>query len=110
MKKKRINVYFIFILIAASLWGTAGIFVRTAEKYAVSQMQLVFGRAILTALLIGIIMLFIDRAAFKIKLKDLYLFISAGLFSIVLFNFSYYTTMSIASLSVAAVLLYTAPF
>ena len=83
---------------------------RTAEKYAVSQMQLVFGRAILTALLIGIIMLFIDRAAFKIKLKDLYLFISAGLFSIVLFNFSYYTTMSLASLSVAAVLLYTAPF
>lgn len=110
MKQNRINIHFIFILIAATLWGTAGIFVRTAEKYDISQMQLVFGRAVLTALLIGLIMLFKNRSAFKIKLKDLWLFISAGLFSIVLFNYSYYTTMSLASLSVAAVLLYTAPF
>lgn len=108
--KQRTNIYFLFILIAASLWGTAGIFVRTAEKHAVSQMQLVFGRAVLTAFLIGLIMLFKNRAAFKIRLKDLWLFISTGLFSIVLFNYSYYTTMSLASLSVAAVLLYTAPF
>ncbi len=83
---------------------------RTAEKFSVSQMQLVFGRAVLTVFLIGLIMLFRNKKDFKIKLKDLWLFISAGLFSIVLFNYSYYTTMSLASLSVAAVLLYTAPF
>ncbi len=110
MKNSRFDIHFIFILIAAGLWGTAGIFVRTAGEYDISQMQLVFGRAVLTALLIGLIMLFKNRADFKIKLKDIWLFIAAGLFSIVLFNYSYYTTMSVASLSVAAVLLYTAPF
>ncbi len=107
---KRINVYFIFILFAASLWGMAGIFVRTASKYRVSEMELVFGRAALTSLIMAVIILFKNKAYFKVKLKDLWLFVSAGLFSIVLFNYSYYTTMRLSSLSVAAVLLYTAPF
>ena len=40
----------------------------------------------------------------------MWLFAAAGLLSIVLFNFCYYKTMSLTSLSVAAVLLYTAPF
>ncbi len=83
---------------------------RSAEGYMLSEMQLVFGRAVITAVIVGIIMLFKDKNAFKIKLKDLWLFIADGLFSIVLFNFSYYNTMALASLSVAAVLLYTAPF
>jgi drug/metabolite transporter (DMT)-like permease len=73
-------------------------------------MQLVLGRASVTSVLVAGLMLFKDKTAFKVKLKDLWLFILAGLFSIVLFNYSYYTTMSLASLSVAAVLLYTAPF
>lgn len=107
---KKINFHFILVLLAAALWGTAGLFVRSIEKYEFSQMQMVFGRAIVSALLLAVIILIKDRALFKIKLRDLWLFISAGLFSIVLFNFSYYTTMSLTSLSVAAVLLYTAPF
>lgn len=110
MRNSKINIHFILILIAAMLWGTAGIFVRSAEGYELSEMQLVFGRAVITALIVGIVMLFKDKKAFRIKLKDLWLFIADGLFSIVLFNFSYYNTMALASLSVAAVLLYTAPF
>ena len=110
MKNSKINIYFVFILVAATLWGTAGIFVRTAEGYSLSGMQLVLGRASVTSVLVAGLMLFKDKTAFKVKLKDLWLFILAGLFSIVLFNYSYYTTMSLASLSVAAVLLYTAPF
>ena len=51
-----------------------------------------------------------DRKAFAVRLKDIPLFAAAGIMSIVLFNFCYYKTMSLTSLSVAAVLLYTAPF
>ena len=106
---KKINLHFIYVLSAAILWGTAGIFVRAVEN-DIKQMQLVLCRAVFSALIFGIIMLIKDRSLFKIKLCDLWIFVSAGLFSIVLFNYSYYTTMSLTSLSVAAVLLYTAPF
>lgn len=98
------------IFLAASLWGTAGLFVRTAGKYGLNEMQLVFLRTFFSALVLGIILLIKDKSLFKIRLKDLWLFAAAGILSIVLFNFCYYKTMSLTSLSVAAVLLYTAPF
>ncbi len=106
----KINKYYLYVLLAAVLWGTAGIFVRSATDVALTEMQLVFGRAIFTSLILAVIISIKDRSLFKILLKDLYIFALAGLFSIVLFNFSYYTTMRLSTLSVAAVLLYTAPF
>lgn len=107
--KTKINIHFIFVLLAAMLWGTAGIFVRTLGS-AISEMQVVLGRAFFSCLILGIIILFKDVKLFKINPKDIWLFVLDGIGSIVLFNFSYYTTMSLTSLSVAAVLLYTAPF
>ncbi len=106
---KKINIHFIYVLLAAILWGTAGIFVRSVENEVV-KMQLVLCRAVFSALIFGIMILIKDRSLFKVRLRDLWIFISAGIFSIVIFNYSYYTTMSLTSLSVAAVLLYTAPF
>ena len=108
--RAKLNIHLIFVLLAASLWGTAGLFVRAVEQTDITEMQLVFGRALFSVLALGAIILFLDKRLFKINLKDIWLFVCAGLFSIVLFNFSYYTTMSLTSLSVAAVLLYTAPF
>lgn len=104
------NFHLLLVLSAASLWGTAGIFVRNLEKTELSEMDMVFGRAFFAALILGIAVIFKDKSLFKIHIKDIWLFIASGLGSIVLFNFSYYTTMSLTSLSVAAVLLYTAPF
>lgn len=83
---------------------------RTAGKYGLNEMQLVFLRTFFSALVLGIILLIKDKSLFKIRHKDLWLFAAAGILSIVLFNFCYYKTMSLTSLSVAAVLLYTAPF
>ncbi len=108
--KLKLNIYFWFVFLSAVLWGIAGIFVRTIEQTSLTQMQLVSSRAFSSTLILSLIILFKDKALFKIKLKDLWVFISAGLFSIILFNYSYYTTMSVATLSVAAVLMYTAPF
>ena len=108
--KASINFHFILIFLAAALWGTAGLFVRTAGNYGLSEMQLVFFRTLFSALVLGIILLIKDKSLFKIKIKDLWLFVAAGILSIVLFNFCYYKTMALTSLSVAAVLLYTAPF
>ncbi len=106
---RKSNIHFIYVLSAAMLWGTAGIFVRTVQN-DIKEMQLVLCRAVFSALFFGAVIFFRDKSLFKIRLRHLWIFISAGLFSIVLFNYSYYTAMSLTSLSVAAVLLYTAPF
>lgn len=107
--KNKLNIHFLFVLTAAALWGIAGVFVRVVSNSGIKEMQIVFFRAFFSAVILGVIILFKKKNLFKIKLRDLWLFISAGIFSIVLFNFSYYKTMALTSLSVAAVLLYTAP-
>lgn len=107
--KSKINIHFIYILLSAIFWGIAGIFVRTLNT-ELSPMAIVFGRSFFTSIILGAVILLKDKSLFKIKVRDLHLFIGCALFSILLFNFSYYKTMSLTSLSVAAVLLYTAPF
>ncbi len=109
MKLKQSIPVFLIIL-AAALWGTAGVFVRRAACFALSEMQLVFLRAALSATMIAAILLFKNRSLFRIRLREFWLFAAAGIFSIVMFNYCYYKTMALTSLSVAAVLLYTAPF
>lgn len=106
--KNKAGVLYIFA--AAMLWGTAGIFVRTLDKSGVGAMQTVFLRAVFSCVILAFIMLVSNRSAFKVKLRDLPIFAASGIFSIVMFNFCYYKTMALSTLSVAAVLLYTAPF
>ncbi len=108
--KLKINKYFIMVIVAASLWGTAGLFVRTLNQTDFSPLQTVAGRTFFSSVILAVLIIFKDLKLFKVHLRDLWLFVAAGLFSIVLFNYSYFTTMSLTSLSVAAVLLYTAPF
>ncbi len=107
--KNKLNIRFLCVLIAAALWGAAGIFVRSVSDSGIKEMQIVFFRALFSVVVLGLIILFKNKNLFKVSLKDLWLFAAAGVFSIVLFNFSYYKTMALTSLSVAAVLLYTAP-
>lgn len=91
------------------MWGGAGIFVKLAAICGIKEMQIVFFRAFFSSVILALIILFKNKQLFKVKVKDIWLFAAAGVYSIVLFNFSYYKTMSLTSLSVAAVLLYTAP-
>ena len=48
--KNKINLHFIFVLIAAVLWGTAGVFVKSAVSLGIKEMQIVFFRALISAL------------------------------------------------------------
>lgn len=102
-------MHFLFVLLAAIMWGGAGVFVKLAAVYGIKEMQIVFFRAFFSAIILGAIILIKNKQFFKVKTRDIWLFAAAGVLSIVLFNFSYYKTMVLTSLSVAAVLLYTAP-
>lgn len=99
-----------FIVIAACLWGVAGLFVRSLTALGISAMQTVFLRVYFTVIMLAVAIFATDRSAFRIKFKDIWLFALNGILSIVMFNYCYYKTMELSTLSVAAVLLYTAPF
>lgn len=97
------------ILLAGALWGSMGIFVRRYDACGLNSLQIVGIRAVGTALLLFLYLLWQDRDKLKIKRKDLWCFLGTGLGSIVFFNYCYFKTIVLTDLSVAAVLLYTAP-
>lgn len=99
----------IFILLAGALWGSMGIFVRRYNAHDMSSMEIVALRAVVTVVMMFVFLLVYDRRLLKIKLKDIWCFIGTGLLSIIFFNFCYFKAITMTSLSVAAVLLYTAP-
>lgn len=99
----------LLILLAGVLWGCLGIFVRKLNSAGLFSMDIVALRAIVTCLAMGIFLVIYDRKLFSIRLKDVWCFIGTGICSIIFFNFCYFEAVSLTSLSVAAVLLYTAP-
>lgn len=103
------NLAIIYIIAAGVLWGCIGLFVRTLNGWGISSMELVALRSFVTAIIMFFVLLIKDRKLLKIKLKHLWCFIGTGILSVNFFNFCYFKTITLASLSVAAVLLYTAP-
>ncbi|MBO4242612.1 MAG: DMT family transporter [Clostridiales bacterium] len=108
MDKKSIRGM-ILILLAGILWGCMGLFVRPLDSKGLNSLDLVCIRAVLTAVFMGLFILIKSPSLFKIKLKDLWCFLGTGIVSIVFFNICYFYEITITSLSVAAILLYTSP-
>lgn len=97
------------VLLAGALWGSMGIFVRRYNAEGLDSLQIVGIRAVGTALILFVYLMALNRKLLKIHLKDLWCFLGTGLCSIVFFNYCYFKTIILTDLSVAAVLLYTAP-
>ena len=99
----------VFILIAGTLWGIMGVFVRRLETYGFTSLQIASMRIMGGALIFLLVMGSFNRKALRIRWKDLGWFLGLGIGSLLTFTVCYFTTISIASLSVAAILLYTEP-
>jgi drug/metabolite transporter (DMT)-like permease len=102
------TAYF-FVIIAAALWGTIGIYARQLTALGFEPLQIVLIRAVVSSLSIIIFLLLTNRKAFKIKIRDSIYFVGTGILSFVFFNWCYFIAINRTSLSVAAILLYTAP-
>lgn len=98
-----------FVLLAGTLWGCIGIFVRRYNALGLSSMQTVAIRMVIAAVLFALFVLVYRRSLFRIRLKDIWIFLGSGIVSVGLFTYCYFTSIELSSLSVAAVLLYTAP-
>lgn len=99
----------ILILSAGALWGTMGIFVRTLRAFRFTSIQIAALRIVLGAGIFLAVTAVWNREKLKIRLRDIGWFFGMGICSILLFTVCYFQTIALASLSVAAILLYTAP-
>lgn len=99
----------LLVVIAGTLWGMIGYFVRTLQSQGLSSMQIVAIRMSVSAVLFALFALIFDRNLFKIKLRDLWCFLGSGVLSVAFFSFCYFKAIELSSLSVASILLYTAP-
>lgn len=97
------------ILASGVLWGTTGLFVRQYSDRGIGSLDIVAIRAMITVLCMFVFLLCTHRELLKIRLKDLWCFVGNGILSMLFFNLCYFKAMTLTSLSVAAVLLYTAP-
>ncbi len=97
------------VILAGCCWATLGVFVRHLNEIGLQSMQIVEIRSILTVIgMFGALGIF-RRDLLRVKAKDLWCFAGGGIVSIILFNYCYFQTIQRASLSTAAILLYTSP-
>ena len=97
------------VLLGASLWGLIGLFNRRLTAGGFSAQSIVTVRNLGGFLVLALVLLLTDRQALKVKLRHLPIFFGTGVVSVVFFTLCYFRCQQIASLAVAAILLYTAP-
>lgn len=100
---------YVFIIIAAVLWGMIGLFIKQLYQYGLEPLQVVSLRAICAAALLIIFLLITNKKLLVIKLADVKYFIGTGLLSFAFFNWCLFVAIKMTSLSVATILMYTAP-
>lgn len=106
--KKSLNI--ILVLLSGILWGCIGLFTTPLREKGIDSISIIAVRSLLTAIFLGIFLLIFNRRAFKVKLKDLWMFIGMGVISFSFFNVCYLKSMELNnSLGTACILMYTAP-
>ena len=99
----------IFPILSGIMWGSAGIFVRKLSELGLNSVSIVETRIIVAIIIIIADLLCLDKKLLKIKLKDLWIFICAGIFSMLGLNLCYNFAINELTLSLSAVLLSLAP-
>ncbi len=107
MKQKTKSI--LTVLAAGLMWGCMGLLVRPLNEIGLVTMDICFLRGFVTFVVMLVGLLIFNRSALKIRWRDIWCFIGTGACSVSFFNFCYFKTITLTSLSVAAVLLYTAP-
>jgi drug/metabolite transporter (DMT)-like permease len=99
-----------FVILGAGFWGLIGLFTKPLSAAGMTTAGISFARGLLGAVMLFAFLAVFDREKLRIRLRDTWLFIGTGILSLVFFSIMYFMTQREAGLSVAAVLLYTAPF
>ncbi len=102
----------IYILLAGIFWGSMGIFVHLlTDVFGFTSIQSAVLRITSCALILFVFLLITDRQKLKISKKDIPILAANGLLSVLFMTVFYFGSISSdTSMSISAVLLYTAPF
>ncbi len=96
-------------IIAGMCWGCCGVFVRVLDKAGFNNITITFSRVFIVVVLLDITLLVYDRNLFRIELRQIPLVALIGICGQLLFNICYNTAVLELSLSLATILLCTAP-
>ncbi len=102
------RIYLILPILAGFMFGSSGIFVRTLTQNGIDSTTLLFLRFSIAIIPLLIAILLTDKKLLKINLKDIPLILVCAI-CIVGLNLCYNESMNTVPLSLAAVLLSTAP-
>lgn len=100
---------YIYVFLGAALWGIIGLFIEELSQAGFSALQIVTLRVVIASVILVLFVAIKNMELLKIDLSDSISFIGTGIFSIVFFNWAYFTAIEEVSLSVAVILLYTGP-
>ena len=109
MKKLSSMKSVLCVLGAGMLWGCMGILVRTLSAGGFSSLEVTAFRCVVTTIVMLGILVIRNPKDLKIRMRDLWCFVGTGICSVTFFNVCYFSCMQYTGLSVAAILLYTAP-
>lgn len=87
MKNKEIPGI-IMVVIAGVLWGTTGTFVRTFSALGLSSLQISVFKVVIAAIILFLYTVIFKRDMLKIRLKDIWIFIAAGIISLDFLQFA----------------------
>lgn len=100
---------YIYVFLGAALWGVIGLFVDELSQAGFSSLQIVTLRVVSASFMLIFFVAVKNSELLKIEFSDSFSFIGTGIFSIVFFNWCYFTAIEEVSLSIAVILLYTGP-
>lgn len=103
------RIAYLYVILAAFLWGTLGVYGRIFSAAGLSSLQIVYIRALGAALQLLLLVSLTDRQQLRVRRRDLKYFVGTGILSFTFFNWCYFSAVRLTSLTVASILLYTAP-
>lgn len=100
---------YLFVLLAATLWGTLGVFYKfLASNYLLSSLEIVFWRALFASLFTFFLLGVWRRNELTFPRQNISLFIAIGVIGIAAFYIVYIYAITTIGIGVASVLLYSA--
>jgi drug/metabolite transporter (DMT)-like permease len=93
---------------AAVMWGTSGVISRFLFQAGITPLTLVEARSIITALGMGVVLLLLGRARFRVQRRDLPLLLLFGV-SLAIVTYAYFLAVKLLPVAIAVMIQYTGP-
>ena len=86
-------------VIAGVLWGSVGVFVRVLTNAGFDNVSVLSVRMMFAAVILAVGIAIYDRKLFSIRLKDIWIFVAAGILGMMGLNFCYNVAINELTLS-----------